>query len=140
MVVLSRYFIKSSLIFLVLALLAGLLLAADRLWNLPAYFSALSPVYFHLFLVGWITQLIFGVVYWMFPKASLEKPRGSEELAWATFWLLNVGLVLRVIAEPLAALVPPHSVWGWLLAASAMLQWAAGLLFVANTWGRVKEK
>jgi cbb3-type cytochrome oxidase subunit 1 len=140
MFVLSRWFIKSSLVFFVLALLAGLLLAADGLWGLPAFVGALSPVYFHLFLVGWITQLIFGVVYWMFPKASLEKPRGNEQLAWATFWLLNVGLALRIIGEPLTALTPPASAWGWLLAISALLQWLAGLFFVANTWVRVKEK
>lgn len=140
MFTLSRWFIKSSLVFFVLALLAGLLLAADALWDLPAYFRALSPVYFHLFLVGWITQLIFGVVYWMFPKFSPEKPRGNEQIAWATFWLLNAGLALRVVAEPLNAFSPPGSIWGWLLAASALLQWAAGLLFVGNTWGRVKVK
>lgn len=140
MFALSRWFIKSSLIFFVLALLAGLLLAANSLWNLPAFVGALSPVYFHLFLVGWITQLIFGVVYWMFPKYSLEKPRGNEQIAWATFWLLNLGLVLRMIAEPLNAQSPPGSAWGWLLAVSALLQWIAGLLFVGNTWGRVKEK
>lgn len=140
MFILSRWFIKSSLVWFVLALLAGLLLAADALWDLPAFFRVLSPVYFHLFLVGWITQLIFGVVYWMFPKASLEKPRGNEQIAWATFWLLNAGLVLRVIAEPLNALSSPGAFWGWLLATSALLQWIAGLLFVGNTWVRVKEK
>jgi hypothetical protein len=31
-------------------------------------------------------------------------------------------------------------VFGILLAASALLQWLGGLAFVANTWGRVKEK
>ena len=29
---------------------------------------------------------------------------------------------------------------GWLLAASAVLQLLAGWAFVANTWGRVKER
>jgi hypothetical protein len=30
--------------------------------------------------------------------------------------------------------------WAWMLAASAAFQWLAGILFVINTWGRVKER
>jgi hypothetical protein len=136
---LTRLFIKSSLIWFVLSLLAGLGLAANAVWDLPAIFGVLSPVFFHLFLVGWVTQLIFGVVYWMFPKYSQEKPRGREGLAWMTFCLLNLGLALRAVGEPWQAL-RPGVLGGWTLALSAILQWAAGLLFVANTWGRVKER
>ncbi len=136
---LTRWFIKLSLIYLVAAFLAGLALAAQPALDLPAAVASLNPVYFHLFLVGWVTQLIFGVVFWMFPKYTLEKPRGSEKLGWATLALLNVGLLLRVIGEPLNALQPAY-LWGWILAISALLQWLAGLAFIVNTWGRVKEK
>ncbi len=136
---LTRWFIKLSLIYLIAAFLTGLVLAAQPSLNLPATVASLNPVYFHLFLVGWVTQLIFGVVFWMFPKYSLEKPRGNEKLGWATLVLLNTGLLLRVIGEPLNA-IRPASLWGWVLALSALLQWLAGLAFIANTWSRVKEK
>jgi hypothetical protein len=136
---LTRWFIKASLLYLVAALLLGLALAAGGLLDLPPAFLALGPVYFHLFLVGWVTQLIFGVVFWMFPKQSLERPRGDERLAWTAFWLINAGLLLRAVAEPYQA-VNPAGKLGWLLAVSALAQWAAGLIFVFNTWGRVKER
>ena len=136
---LTRWFIKSSLLFLVLAGLAAFLQAANSLFSLAPLFSVIGPVYFHIFLVGWITQLIFGVVFWMFPKASMQKPRGSESLGWASFALLNMGLVLRIFSEPINSLSPSVG-WGWLLVLSAVLQWLAGLTFVANTWQRVKEK
>jgi heme/copper-type cytochrome/quinol oxidase subunit 1 len=136
---LTRWFIKSSLIFFLAALLSGLIMAARPTLNLPAWVSVFGPVYFHMFLVGWVTQLIFGVVFWMFPKFSMEQPRGSEFLGWATFGLLNIGLLMRVVGEPLLSL-RPGSGEGWLLAVSALLQWAAGLTFVWNTWSRVKEK
>jgi hypothetical protein len=139
MPLLTRWFIKASLLFFVAALLLGVALAANPLFDLPPIFLVLGPVYFHVFLVGWVTQLIFGVVFWMFPKQSLEWPRGSEKLAWATFWLLNAGLVMRVVGEPYQALNPGGGL-GWLLAVSALAQWAAGLFFVFNTWGRVKER
>ena len=88
---------------------------------------------------GWLTQLIFGVVFWMFPKYSADQPRGSNLLGWWTYGLLNAGLVLRAIAEPFNSLSPgPTS--GWLLVAAALIQFLAGLAFVTNTWSRVKEK
>jgi cbb3-type cytochrome oxidase subunit 1 len=136
---LTRWFIKASLLDLVLALLIASVLAVQPLMKGLNGLTGLTPVYFHLFLVGWVTQLIFGVVYWMFPKYSTEKPRGRESLGWWTFWLLNIGLGLRVIGEPLNSL-QPGGIAGTLLALSALLQWSAGLAFFANTWGRVKEK
>lgn len=136
---LTRIYVKTSLIWFTLALIVSVGLAADTQWDLPRLFSVLNPVFFHMFLVGWVTQLIFGVVYWMFPKYSLEKPRRHEGLAWATYILLNLGLALRVVGEPLQMLYPTAG-WGWFLVGSAILQWAAGLAFVVNTWGRVKER
>ena len=136
---LTRWFIKSALVFLIVALVFSILLAGRTIVDLPEVVAYLGPVQVHLFVVGWVTQLIFGVVYWMFPKYSREKPRGSEGLAWATFGLLNTGLILRVLGEPLNAL-RPGAESGWLLAASALLQWLAGMAFVVNTWSRVKER
>lgn len=136
---LARWMIKAALAYLVTALILGLLVTAGPILGLPSALGVFRPVYLHLLMVGWVTQLIFGVVYWMFPKYSREHPRGSERLGWAIFWLLNAGLILRVIGEPLAVLVPGELA-GWLLAASALLQFTAGWAFVANTWGRVKER
>ena len=136
---LARWYIRTALVYLVAALLVGVALMLGPLLRLPPAISALQPVYFHLLMVGWVTQLIFGVVFWMFPKQSSEQPRGSQRLGWATYWLLNIGLLLRAVGEPLVA-VQPGSGAGWLLAASAVLQLLAGWAFVVNTWGRVKER
>ncbi len=135
----TRLFIKTALACLVLALLAGVLITIRPLTTAVPYVGALAPVYFHLFMVGWVTQLIVGVAYWMFPKFSKQQPRGHDGLAWATYWLLNIGLLLRVLAEPLQA-VNPQPGWGWAIVAAALLQWLGGLAFVANTWPRVKVK
>ena len=134
---LTRWLVKSSLLYFVAALVIAVLLALQAPLRLPPAMGSLMPVYFHLFMVGWIAQFIFGVIYWMFPRFSKEKPRGSEGLAWATYGLINVGLILRVIGEPVGALQPQAGL-GWLLALSAILQWLGGMVFVFNTWGRVK--
>lgn len=134
---LTRRFIKAGLIYLLAAFFVRLLLALQAVIDLPALILSLMPVYFHLFMVGWVAQLIFGIVYWMFPKYSRENPRRNETLAAAIFYLLNIGLLLRVAGEP--ALFA-DDVRGWLLLASALLQWLAGLGFVINTWARVKAR
>ncbi|KAA3644208.1 MAG: hypothetical protein DWQ07_19055 [Chloroflexi bacterium] len=137
MPVLTRWFIKASFLYLVLAFLLGLWLPAASLWGLSS--AGVSPVFFHFFLVGWVTQIIFGVAYWMLPKYTRENPRRNETLAWAVFWMLNLGLVLRGILEPIIS-SGSSAIIGWLLVLSAFLQWLGGMGFVFNTWGRVKER
>lgn len=136
---LTRLFIKTALIWFVAALGFALLLVLQYAVTMPTFVGAFGPAYFHLFMVGWVTQLIFGVAYWMFPKFSREQPRGHEQLAWVVYWLLNIGLALRLVGEPLVVMQAGVG-WGYLLPLSALLQWIAGILFVVNTWPRVRER
>jgi peptidoglycan biosynthesis protein MviN/MurJ (putative lipid II flippase) len=132
-----RWYLRTALVMFVLALGMGVL--QNLSGALPFLAPNLTPVYFHLLMVGWVTQFILGVAAWMLPKYSQEKPRGLESLYWAAYILLNAGLVVRAFAEPLNEL-NSQSGWGWLLVVSAFLQWLAGLLFVINSWRRVKGK
>lgn len=133
----TRWFIKSSLIYLAAALAIAVWLAGQPLGTEAV--PGLSAVFFHFFMVGWVTQMILGVGYWFFPKYSPEQPRRSERLGWAVFWLLNVGLLMRGLSEPLFSM-NGATTWGMVLIVSAVLQWLAGLLFVINTWSRIKER
>src|SRR5690606_26653848 len=103
------------------------------------WLAYLSPAFFHLIMVGWVTQMIFGVVFWMFPIVTRARPRGSERLGWATYVLLNVGLLLRVFSEPLNAM-NPRGIWGWGLVVSAVFQGLAPGFFVIRSRPRVKER
>lgn len=134
---LVRWYIKTALVYFIAGLVVGIAQAVGG--PLAGLTAGLTPVYYHLLLVGWITQLILGVAIWMFPKFSQEQPRGNEKLAWATYFLLNLGLLLRVVGEPLDSLYSGAG-WGALLAASAMLQWLGGLLIFSILWRRVKVR
>lgn len=136
---LTRWHIKSALIYLAAAMTLGVALALGAVVEMPGWLVYLSPAFFHLIMVGWVTQLIFGVIFWMFPIVSKARPRGSERLGWATYILLNVGLLLRVLCEPMNA-VNPRGPWGWGLVLSALFQWLAAVFFVFNAWPRVKER
>jgi hypothetical protein len=132
MPLLTRVFIKTAIVYFALALLLGIFIVVR-----PTV--GIFPVYIHLLVFGWLTQLIFGVIYWMFPKYSKSSPRGSEVLGWVAYSTLNIGLILRAIVEPLHAM-QASGTSGFLLVVSAILQWLSGLAFVVNTWPRVKEK
>ena len=135
---LTRWFIRIAMLYLLAALLVGVLLALRSPLGLPGFFLRLGPVYFHLFLVGWVTQLIFGTVHWLFPGARTARAQ-TATLGWVTLALLNSGLLLRVLAEPLSA-GQAGSFWGWLLVLSALLQWLAALAFAAFVWPRTRER
>ena len=136
---LTRWFIKAAMISLVLAFLVRAAMALLPLWGIHTFTGPFAPVFLHLFMWGWVTQMIFGVVYWMFPKLNRDTPHGHEGWWLTTFWCFNIGLLFRVIGEPLH-LLRPEALWAWLTMASALLQWVAGMAFVVNTWGRVKER
>jgi hypothetical protein len=134
---LTRWYIRISFLYLVAALLVAMLLALRFPLSLPGWVGGLGPVYFHLFLVGWVTQLIFGVSFWLFPRTDQEREYGW--MGWITLAFLNAGLLLRALAEPLNA-SRPGTLWGWLLVPSALLQWLAGLGFVVMTWPRTRQQ
>jgi hypothetical protein len=99
----------------------------------------LQPTALHLIVVGWLTQLIFGVALWMFPTWSKTQPRGPDAPTWTCYGLLNAGLAVRLLIEPFNAL-RPSVVLGTLLVLAAVLQVAAVLLFVGLAWRRVRAK
>jgi heme/copper-type cytochrome/quinol oxidase subunit 1 len=136
----SRWFIKLGMIYFLLSVILQALLAIQTQHHISAWLTFAYPVFYHMLMVGWVTQIIFGVSIWMFPRLSREKPRGSEWLNWAALVLLNSGLILRVIFEPLQGSRPSENVYTVLLMLSAGLQFGGVLAYVVNMWGRVREK
>lgn len=134
---LTRWFIKTGLVYFVLSLLTGVIAAADPVFRPPYPLAGLTPLYFQLLMAGWITQLIFGIAYWMFPIASREEPRGNPQLGWVAYVSLNAGLLLRGIAE-VSNVVDVLPLLPWATGLSLALQLVAALAFVANTWNRIQ--
>ncbi len=135
----ARFYIRTALTYLVLAFMVATLVLLNQSTGLDARLGALQPVFYHLLMVGWATQLIGGVGLWMLPPYSREKPRGDERLGWGAYGALNAGLILRVIAEPLYTW-QPRPVLGAVLALSAVLQVIAVWLLVIALWPRVRRR
>ena len=125
----TRWALKTALGWAAAAMLVGVLLAWPGAPSLP------YPTYLHLLTVGWLSNLIFGVAHWMFPRDTAERPRGDVRLAWAGWGALNAGLILRIVGEATRGNAPGL----WLLLA-AVLQLAAVWLWVIHLWPRVKAR
>lgn len=131
---LTRWYVKSSLLYLLTSLLIGVGAALPGSWVSAPVFARLRPVYYHLFLVGWVTLFIIGVANWLFPRASREHFNHHPVPAWTAFGLLNLGLILRIFLEPLTG---PAAWIDWGLALSAVLQWVGGLLAILQLGRRI---
>lgn len=130
--------VRASLIWLLIGVVLGGLMLVDR--AVPGNWRAwAAPTHGHILFVGWFVQFVIGVAYWLFPRRRQpDRPLGyRENVAFVAVALLNTGLVLRVVAEPVER---SGSASDWTLSvliASASLQVLAIATFVGELWPRV---
>ena len=134
----SRLFLRSGLLCLLFGL--GLALAPPSIAAHSHWLAASWPVQLHLLTVGWLTQLIFGVAWWLFPRASRTEPARNAAAMVLCFCLLQVGLLLRVVFEPLRGSGDSPWLISALLWSSAAFQFFAAVLFVIAIWPRIRER
>ncbi|PKD44442.1 NnrS family protein [Rhodohalobacter barkolensis] len=132
----SRWFIKAGVIYFVLGIT---LVFLDEIPLMSSKLSLL-PIYLHMLVMGWITQLIIGVSVWMFPRKHRDKKRRESILVWATFWTLNIGLILRFLSEPFIPLLKDGKVIQISIVVSALLQWIAVILYTIEIWPRLQNR
>ncbi len=135
----TRALVLVALLDLVLAQGLALVESAALAGWIPAAWTALRPARIHLFVVGFVSQLIFAVAHWLFPPRAGPRPRGREGQAALAGGLLQVGLAFRVVAEPLARL-RADGPWSGLLGVAAGIQWVAMLLFVLHLAPRLRRR
>ncbi|MGD2206107.1 MAG: hypothetical protein PVH17_04945 [Anaerolineae bacterium] len=146
----SRVSIKASIVHLGGGAVLGAILLINRWVPLGPGVAALKFSHVVMLIVGWLTQLILGVAWWLFPPLTRrpspaavktvrrgQDQRGSEPLFWATFVCLNAGILLRAIFEPLYSWTQ-QSLFHVLVGISGLLLMMAAVAFVVNMWGRVR--
>lgn len=125
---LSVWFVRASLTYLLVGFTFGALILAEKgiSYYPPVWF--LFPIHVEFLLIGWFAQLAMGVAFWILPRFSIGARRGNEGLVWASFALLNAGLLISA-----AQFRFPEAI---LTARAAEI--VAGILFVVGSWRRVK--
>ncbi len=132
----TRWFIKSGMIWFVLGVTLALIT------ELPTGLSSslLLPIYWHMLVLGWITQIIMGVSIWMFPRKKRNQKKEQSSLTIWVFFLLNSGLIIRFLSEPFLPLFTNSTVVPTVVVVSGILQVAAIVLFISEIWPRVQPK
>jgi hypothetical protein len=126
---LSVYFIRASLIYLLVGFaFGGLLLANNGIMISPAIW-ALLPIHIEFAFVGWMIQLAMGVAFWILPRFPRGSPRGDERLSWLALILVNLGIFLVMLQGPGLQ---------WLSVAGRAIETMAVILFVIGNWKRIK--
>lgn len=133
--------VKASLAWMLAGFVLGGLMMVDRVtpgdWR-----SWLQPTHGHMLFVGWFVQFAIGIAYWLLPrKRRPELPVGYREtLAFAGWAMLNAGLLLRVIGEPMERTGNDGTLSITILGFSAALQVAAVIVFISQLWPRIYGK
>lgn len=125
---LSVWFVRASLIYLLLGFFIGALILAHK--GIPYYAPIwnLFPLHMEFLLAGWLVQLAMGVAFWIIPRFSSGSPRGPVGLVWLSFALLNAGILITVLQcwFPVSVLI------------GRTAEVVAGTLFVVGSWLRIK--
>ena len=147
----SRITVKASITYLALGAVLGAVLLLNRWLPLGPAIEALRASHVQFLVVGWLTQFIVGVAWWLFPPLAIglrtgaslpvrrgQSQRGSEGLFWMALACLNAGILLRALFEPLQQWTK-LDLFGTLADLSGIVLLVAAVLFVINLWGRVRE-
>lgn len=131
----TRWMVRAAFVWLTIGLAAHVALA----WPSPPSAAWLagrlaSVQVLHVITLGWVTQMILAVAWWMFPK-RVRGGRGPESIARAWFVALNVGLSLRMFVGQAPAPLSPAAL---ILAFAALLHFVSVAGFVALLWPRVR--
>jgi hypothetical protein len=133
MPLLSRYFVRSSLLCLLAGFTIGGLILSAKAGVVSPLVWLWFPAHIALLLTGWLIQLALGVAYWIFPRIILSV-RGRTRWAWAAFIVMQAGLGCTGLSL-LQVWWPETSK---LLAVGVLLQAAAVLLFAVHAWPRIR--
>ena len=134
-----RYFIKTSIIFLMIGILSGLYMLVARnyfnMWPHPDLVSAHT----HIILVGSVMMMIMGVALWFFPRADKNDKLYKPALILITYYTITISTAVRFISQVIAAFVQTNGMLNFLLTVSAIFQVIGILMFFVSMWGRIRS-
>ncbi|MEO8355549.1 MAG: hypothetical protein ABI621_06525 [Chloroflexota bacterium] len=126
---LSVYFVRASLIYLLIGFTLGGLLLANKGIMVSRVIWALLPIHIELAFVGWMIQLAMGIAFWILPRFSRGLARGDERLSWLAFVFVNTGILF--VALQISEIAG-------LAFAGRILETVGLIAFAIGNWKRIK--
>ncbi len=132
-----RYFIKTSVIFLITGILTGVYMSlAQNVFHF-AYSNELKSAHTHIILVGSVMMMIMGVALWFFPRPQKDDKKYDPDKILISYWLMTASTALRFISQVTASFF--YTEWlGWTITVFSVFQVAAIIYFFYAIWGRIR--
>lgn len=132
-----RYFIKTSIVFLIIGILSGFfMMISRRLFNF-GYGPGMLSAHTHVILAGFMLMMIMGIAVWFFPKADKTDKRYNPDLIMTVYWLMLIGTSLRFLFEVIDAYAT-FTFLNYLIVVSASIQIIAAIIYIYTMWGRIR--
>ena len=132
-----RYFIKTSLAFLVLGILTGLYMSFVKYVFQTGYSQEMISAHTHLILVGSVMMMIMGVALWFFPRPEKDDKKYDPDLILVTYWMMTIATALRFVMQVLGSYY--YITWvNVAIVVFSTLQVLAMILFFYSMWGRIR--
>lgn len=132
-----RYFIKTSILFLIIGILAGLFMSVSRYVFKSGYYPEIITAHTHIILSGSVLMMIMGVALWFFPKAEKEDKRYNPILVYFLYWLMTVSTFLRFVFQILNGFYL-NDLIGYAISIFSFFQITAIIIFFYSMWGRIR--
>jgi len=132
-----RYFVKTSIVFLIIGILSGLYMSlAKNVFHTP-FGPELVSAHAHIILVGSVMMMIMGVALWFFPRAEKDDKKYNPALILVTYWLMTISTALRFTFQAVAGFV--YIDWvNFMITITSAFQVLAILIFFFSMWGRIR--
>jgi len=134
-----RYFIKTSIIFLLLGIVTGVYMLFSKLYLNTWPHSELVSAHTHIILSGSVMMMIMGVALWFFPRPEKGDTLYKPELILVSYYLVTVSALVRFISQVYSSFVLPDEVVKFLLLISALGQVLGMIVFFVSMWGRIRS-
>ena len=132
-----RYFIKTSIAFLILGIITGLHMSFAKYISGAGYTQELISAHTHIILVGSVMMMIMGVALWFFPRPEKDDKKYNPDLIWIVYWMMTIATTLRFIFQ----LIGSYYFIKWVnisIVIFSSLQVVAMILFFYSMWGRIR--
>jgi hypothetical protein len=134
-----RYFIKTSIVFLILGILTGMymMILKNHFNTWPD--QELISAHTHVILFGTVMMMIMGVALWFFPRPEKEDKLYNPVRILITYYLMTISTSVRFICQVIASQITPGTLLLYLITISSAFQILGMIIFFISMWGRIRS-
>lgn len=132
-----RYFVKTSIGFLIIGTLTGIYMMFMQKFNNTWPPAEMISAHTHVILLGSVMMMIMGVALWFFPRAEKDDRLYKPDLILFVYYLFTFSTLIRYISQ-VASAFTLSAVVKYIVVISSTLQVIGMILFFISIWGRIR--